>query len=348
MQAHEIFMQRCLQLAMPNIRASAPNPSVGAVLVHENKIISEGCTSPYGGAHAEVNCINNLLPSYKHKLSESTLYVSLEPCSHFGKTPPCADLIIECKIPEVVIGSKDPNPLVAGSGIEKLLNAGIKVSKFILENDCIELNKRFYTFHQKSRPYIILKWAQSADGFFAPINNKQFWITNEAAKTLVHQWRSEEMAIMVASKTAIIDNPKLNVRLVDGKQPTRILVDRHLKTPITNHLFDDSQSTIVFTSKYSTKFNLNKTEFYQINFEGNWLVEMLEILHKKNIQSIIVEGGAILLNQFINNNLWDEARIITGSKLMHEGIVAPTVIGTNEINFPISDNSCKIVRNLHP
>ena len=341
-------MQRCLQLASANIRSCAPNPSVGAVLVYNSQIIGEGATSAYGGPHAEVNCINNVQPQHRHLINKSTLYVSLEPCSHFGKTPPCANLIIEKKIPEVVIGSKDPNPLVAGRGIEKLLNAGIKVSKFILENDCIELNKRFYTFHQKSRPYIILKWAQSADGFFAPINNKQFWITNEAAKTLVHQWRSEEMAIMVASKTAIIDNPQLNVRLVDGKQPTRILVDRHLKTPITNHLFDDSLSTIVFTSINSSQFNLNKTEYYQINFEGNWLVEMLEILHKKNIQSVIVEGGATLLNQFITTNLWDEARLITGSVNMYEGIATPTILGEPQINFRILDNSCKIIRNLHP
>lgn len=339
-------MQRCLQLALPNIRNCAPNPSVGAVLVHEGKIIAEGCTSPYGGPHAEVNCINNVKTEDLPLISKSTLYVSLEPCSHFGKTPPCANLIIEKQIPKVVVGSKDPNPLVAGRGIELLKNAGIDVVTYVLEKECIELNKRFYTFHTKKRPYIILKWAQSVDGFFAPDNNTKLWISNGQAKTLVHQWRSEEMGIMVGSNTGIVDNPRLNVRLVEGISPARILIDRYLKTPFSHYIYDGSQRTIVFSTLPKPADFPENVELYPLNFTENWTFECMNKLFELNIQSLIIEGGATILKEFIFNNLWDETRIITGNVNFGSGLAAPDIPGKEELFFEIGDNSCKIIRNL--
>ncbi len=222
---HQKYMQRCLDLAKLGLRNAAPNPSVGAVLVYNDEIISEGFTSAYGGAHAEVNCINNLAKTKHHLLAKSTLYVSLEPCSHFGKTPPCSDLIVASKIPTVVIATRDSNPLVAGKGVAKLKASGIAVIEDVLQEEARELNKRFFTFHTKQRPYIILKWAQTPKGIFAPDNNKQFWITNKKTKALVHQGRSEEMAILVGDKTITTDNPRLNVRLVEGKSPIRVVIN---------------------------------------------------------------------------------------------------------------------------
>jgi diaminohydroxyphosphoribosylaminopyrimidine deaminase / 5-amino-6-(5-phosphoribosylamino)uracil reductase len=344
---HEIYMQRCLQLAAGGIRDAAPNPSVGAVLVWNDTIIGEGATSAFGGPHAEVNCINSVKPELSDKIAEATLYVSLEPCSHFGKTPPCANLIIEKKIKKVVIGSTDPNPLVQGNGIRLLKNAGIEVIENVLETACIELNKRFYTFHRKKRPYIILKWAQTPSGFFAPALPHQFWITNEAARTLVHQWRSEEMAIMVGSNTAIVDNPSLTVRNVEGKNPLRILIDRKLKTPLSHHIFNSEAPTLVFTEKSDRESN-QQIRYISIDFSQNWPHKICEILYTLQIQSLIIEGGATVLNHFINSNLWDEARILTGTGELPDGIKAPVVNGKEEFNFNISDNNCKIIRNLQP
>jgi diaminohydroxyphosphoribosylaminopyrimidine deaminase / 5-amino-6-(5-phosphoribosylamino)uracil reductase len=342
---HEKYMQRCLQLAAKGIRNAAPNPSVGAILVYHDTIIGEGATSPFGGPHAEVNCINSVAPENKNKITEATFYVSLEPCSHFGKTPPCANLIIANKIKKVVIGSTDPNPLVQGKGIEMLKNAEIEVIEHVLEKECIELNKRFYTFHTQKRPYIILKWAQSHDGYFAPLLPSKLWLTNEAAKTLVHQWRSEETAIMVGSNTALIDNPLLTVRNVTGKNPMRILIDRNLKTPLSYHIYNNEAPTVVFTES-KTYENTENVKFVSIDFNGNWPAKICEILFTLHIQSVLIEGGAVVLNSFIDNHLWDEARILTGNKNLQNGIPAPTVKGKEEFNFNISDNNCKIIRNL--
>ena len=241
---HELYMQRCLDLAAKGLREAMPNPSVGAVLVYNGKIIGEGYTSPYGGPHGEVNCLNSVQTQHRHLIKEATLYVSLEPCSHYGKTPPCCDLIIQHEIKTIVIGTADPYKKVAGNGIRKLKEAGKEVIVGILEKRCRDFNRRFFTFHEKKRPYVILKWAETADGFISPLNEtrdksdrpqdkKPVWITNVYSRQLVHKWRSEEMAILVGTNTVIHDNPKLDARDWKGKNPIRIVLDR------TNRIPDD-------------------------------------------------------------------------------------------------------------
>jgi diaminohydroxyphosphoribosylaminopyrimidine deaminase/5-amino-6-(5-phosphoribosylamino)uracil reductase len=239
-------MKRCLDLAMQGCGSVAPNPMVGAVLVYSNKIIGEGYHQQYGGPHAEVNCINSVLAENKKFIPNSTLYVSLEPCNHHGKTPPCSDLIIQHKIPELVIGCKDPFELVNGTGIEKLKKAGVNIHPFLLEKEAVELNKRFFHFHQKKRPYIILKWAQTDDGFIALPKGIPLKISNEITDQLVHRWRSEEAAIIVGTNTAINDNPSLTNRLWGGANPIRIIIDKNLKVPTDHKIYDQSSVTYIF------------------------------------------------------------------------------------------------------
>lgn len=317
-------MQRCLELAKKGLGQVAPNPMVGCVVVYEGKIIAEGYHQKYGEAHAEPNAIKQV--SDEH-LKKCTIYVSLEPCSHFGKTAPCADLIVSKGIPKVFVGCLDPNPLVAGKGIKKLHDAGIEVEYGILDKECRELNKRFFTFQEKKRPYIILKWAQTQDGFISklpiPENKEDNWITAIESKQLVHQWRAEEQAILIGYNTAIGDDPLLTTRLVKGSNPIRLIVDKHLELPTHLNIFNTEAKTIVFNSiKNEVKNNIH---YIKID-SGNVLNEILHQCYLLNIASIIVEGGTKTINHFIQQNLWDEARIFVNPNLYFKsGVLAPEI-----------------------
>ncbi len=324
-------MQRCLQLAILGAGNTAPNPIVGAVLVHAGKIIGEGCHQQYGGPHAEVNCINSVADADKDLIEKSTLYVSLEPCSHFGKTPPCTDLVIANKIPEVVIGCRDSFAAVDGKGIERLMAAGIQVNVGILEKECRELNKRFFTFHEKHRPYIILKWAQSSDGRIAARGADRIFISNEITNRLVHQWRTEEAAILVGTNTVLLDDPALTARLWPGKDPVRLVIDKELKLPVHLKLFDGSVKTIVFNYiKQSATENL---VYHRLNKEEGIPVQILSALYNMQLQSVMVEGGSKLLQSLIDEGFWDEARVITNSAMViGEGLDAPVLKNEMELS----------------
>lgn len=297
---------------------------VGCVIVLDNEIIGEGYHEQYGKAHAEVNAINSV--NDKSLLKKATLYVNLEPCSHFGKTPPCADLIVEHNIPYVVIGTIDTFAQVSGRGIEKLAKAGIDVRTGVLEDECKELNKRFFTFQEKQRPYIILKWAQTSDGFIDVIRSedgtdKPLRISNDASQKLSHTWRSLEQAIIVGKRTAMADNPQLTVREIPGKNPLRIALDRNLTIPKNYFLLDKSTPTLIFTSAdTASEPNL---EYKRLNFDDELLPQILETLYEKNIQSLIVEGGTKLINSFVHNGLWDEARVFISQQTIEDGVNAP-------------------------
>jgi diaminohydroxyphosphoribosylaminopyrimidine deaminase/5-amino-6-(5-phosphoribosylamino)uracil reductase len=327
MPSSEQFMSRCIQLAKLGAGNVAPNPMVGAVLVFDNKIIGEGYHQRYGEAHAEVNCINSVKEENKHLIEKSTIFVSLEPCSHYGKTPPCADLIIKNKIRKVVIGTKDINKKVAGKGIEKLKNAGLEVVTGILENECKALNKRFFTFHQKQRPFIILKWAQSLNGKIGSDTNERIIISNDYSNRLVHKWRSEEAAILVGYNTALKDNPALTTRLWQGKNPVRVVIDKQLKLPSSAKLFSKETNTVIFNFvKNSIEKNLS---FIKVKNE-NCIEEILHSLYDLNIQSVLVEGGAKTLQSFIDTGFWDEARVIINEEMIIEnGIDAPEIKNFN-------------------
>jgi len=315
-------MQRCLDLASLGSGKVAPNPMVGAVLVYENKIIGEGLHQQYGQAHAEVNCINSVKRDDQHLIEKSTLYVSLEPCNHFGKTPPCSNFIIAHKIPKVVIACTDPFEKVNGSGIQKLIDAGIEVITGVMEKEAIELNKRFFTFHQKKRPYIILKWAQSENQCISAFQGKPVKISNALTDILVHKWRSEEAAIMVGTNTVLLDNPSLTTRNWLGKNPIRICIDRNFKIEQTAKILDQTSPTIILNQQINKIEGVN--DFIQINFEREIIPQLNELLYQKNIQSIIIEGGAKLLQTFIDAGVWDEARVITNTHLVIEnGIASP-------------------------
>ena len=333
MKVHEKYIKRCIEIAKNGLPAAMPNPSVGAVVVHDDLIIGEGYTSVFGGNHAEVNAINAVKD--KSLLSQSTIYVSLEPCSHFGKTPPCCNLIIENNIPNVVIGVTDSNEKVAGNGIKKLLEAGINVVVGVLEKECYQSNIRFFTFHEKKRPFIILKWAETQNGFIAPkirSQQKPVWITNEYSRQLVHKWRSEEQAILVGTQTVIDDNPMLNVRDWTGKNPIRIVLDLNNRIPQENHIFDKSQETFVITN--DDIFNNNKLAQEIANF-----------CYNKNIQSIIIEGGSRTLQTFIDANIWDEARIFKSNNYFDDGIKAPILEAKIFEKFLIDGDELLIYRN---
>jgi diaminohydroxyphosphoribosylaminopyrimidine deaminase/5-amino-6-(5-phosphoribosylamino)uracil reductase len=312
---HEKYIKRCIELAKNGLPAAIPNPSVGAVIVFDNKIIGEGYTSAYGGNHAEVNAISSV--KNKELLAKSTIYVSLEPCSHFGKTPPCCDLIIKHKIPNVVIGTVDSNSKVSGQGIKRLIEAGANVTVGILEAECRESNKRFFTYHEKKRPYIILKWAETEDGFIAPSSKneqKPVWITNIYSRQLVHKWRSEEQAILVGTQTVIEDNPKLDVRDWTGKNPVKIVLDKNNRISKESHIFDIRQKTFVISDN-------------AINYSENVALQIATFLFDNNLQSVIIEGGRQTLQTFIDANLWDEARIFRGKEMFSGGTKAPVITG---------------------
>lgn len=324
-------MHRCLQLAKLGAGNVAPNPMVGAVLVYENTIIGEGYHQQYGQAHAEVNCINSVSEANQSFILKSTLYVSLEPCAHYGKTPPCADLIIKNKIPNVVVACRDSYEEVDGKGIQKLQQAGVNVTIDILKKEALELNKRFFTYHAKQRPYIILKWAQSSD---AKIANKDFSavkISNDITNRMVHKWRNEEAAILVGTNTALHDNPSLTTRLWKGNNPIRLLIDLQLKLPNSLHLFDGSVKTIVFNQVKNEE--QNGVVFYKLPTGEDIILALLNALYHLKVQSVLVEGGATLLQSFIDQNCWDEARIITNEQLSIEnGINAPKLKNSTLIN----------------
>ncbi len=333
MKIHEKYINRCIEIAKNGLGTTAPNPMVGSVIVYKNKIIGEGYTSPFGGPHAEVNAIQSVTdPSL---LKAATLYVTLEPCSHFGKTPPCSDLIIKHNIPNVVIGTMDTHSKVAGNGIKKLKEAGCNVTFGVLESACQAHHKRFFTFHNKKRPYIILKWAETADGFIAPKERdaqKPVWITNELSRQFVHKWRTEEQAILVGTNTVLADNPSLTVRDWTGKNPVRIVIDKKNKLSEQLAIFNFEAETIRLTEK-------------ELNFDKPIAIQIGYFLHKKDIQSVIIEGGTQTLQTFIDENLWDEARIFTGKMTFTEGTKAPVFSSEFFKEITISDDTLRIYKN---
>jgi len=337
-------MHRCLELAKQGVGYVAPNPMVGAVLVHEGKIIGEGYHQQYGQAHAEVNCIRSVKPEDQHLVPYSTLYVSLEPCAHYGKTPPCADLIIQQRIPKVVIACRDPFKEVNGKGIERLQAAGVEVIYGILEKEAKELNKRFFTFHTKHRPYIILKWAQTADKKSASPNPSEggasrLLISNEYTNRLVHKWRSEEASILVGTNTALYDNPELTTRSWIGSSPIRLVIDMNLRLPKDLKLFDGKTPTIIFNTRKHDIENFSPSPFgmagvglYQVTEDVDLVHQIVHALYQMKIQSVLVEGGARLLQSFIDENMWDEIRVITNEEMsIGEGLSAPAFTEKNKI-----------------
>lgn len=341
MTAEEKIMLRCFQLARMGQGHVSPNPMVGCVVTAPNGIIvSEGYHQQYGGNHAERNALT-AHGNGNTDFSGCTLYVNLEPCSHFGKTPPCADLIIEKGIKKVVVSTLDPNPLVAGNGIRKLRNAGIEVVTGVLEKEGRFLNRRFFTFMEKKRPYIILKWAQTQDGFMDIDRNAQpldtYWITNDILKTFSHKWRTCEDAIMVGTNTVANDNPQLTARMWHGHNPLRVTIDRTGRLPHSLHLFDGSVPTVVFTENTHLRSRENIT-FVNVGFE-KMLPSVLDFLYRKGIQSLIVEGGKQLIYIFLEQNLWDEARQLQGSVLFGKGLKAPGIPANPDKTETFGDNA---------
>lgn len=333
MTQHETYIKRCLHIAKYGLGTTRPNPMVGCVIVNNDRIIGEGFTSPYGGDHAEVNAIHSVRD--KSLLKDATLYVTLEPCSHHGKTPPCSDFIIKNKIPKVVIGCLDDNEKVAGKGIEKLKKAGCNVAVGVLESECKEHHKRFFTFHNKKRPYIILKWAETKDGFIAPKSKdklKPVWITNERSRQLVHKWRAEEQAILVGSNTVLQDNPALTVRNWTGQNPTRIVLDPEQSLSNDFNAFNDDAETIVISKE-------------DIDYSKEVAQQICEFLHKININSIIIEGGVQTLQTFIDEGIWDEARVFTGTIEFNEGVIGPKFSGKLISKASIEEDILKIYLN---
>lgn len=318
-----LYMRRALELARLGSGFTYPNPMVGCVVVHDGQIIGEGWHRQYGGPHAEVNAIAAV--EDKSLLPKSRVYVTLEPCSHFGKTPPCADLLISSGVKDVVICNTDPNPLVAGRGIKKLFEAGAHVKVGVLEEEGLELNKRFFTFHAQKRPYILLKWAETADGYIAAADYRQEQISGKLAQRVVHKWRSEEQAIMIGSRTALYDNPRLNTRLWGGRSPLRVVIDKNLLLPGHLHLFDRRQPTVVYNHrKQEASENL---DFVQLREQEPLLPQIMQDLHQRNVLSVMVEGGTFLLESLLQANLWDEAIVLKSRhKTLGSGIKAPSRI----------------------
>ncbi len=346
MDMHRQYMHRCLELAQLGAGSVSPNPMVGAVIVFNSKIIGEGYTSPYGGPHAEVNAVQQVMQRYgenaKKVLRESTFYVSLEPCAHFGKTPPCANMIADLKPTKVYIACLDPFSKVNGKGVEILRAAGIEVEIGLLENEAVWLNRRFFTRIGQFRPYVILKWAQSKDGFIGQ-ENKQIWLSNAASQQLVHRWRAEEDAILVGTKTAVVDNPSLTVRHWQGKNPLRILLDKDLVIPLDANILNGQADTIVFNAKKTEwKGNVKYIELenYSLYLPQNILYQ----LYLMDVQSIIIEGGAATLQMFIDAGLWDEARVFESEIKLFNGVVAPRFSGQIIESKLVSNDLLKIYK----
>jgi diaminohydroxyphosphoribosylaminopyrimidine deaminase/5-amino-6-(5-phosphoribosylamino)uracil reductase len=335
------FMRRALELATLGRGQVSPNPMVGCVIEHNGRIIGEGWHQRYGEAHAERNAILSVKPQDEHLLPESTAYVTLEPCSHYGKQPPCADLLIDRRIKRVVCCNDDPNPLVGGQGFAKLRKAGIEVETGVLNELGRELNARFFTFFEEERPYIILKWAETTDGFIAAAGGRPVKISGDRSHRLVHRWRSEEDAIMVGTNTARTDNPRLNTRLWPGKNPTRLVLDRNLTLPPDLYLFDGTQPTIVYHQVESQATTKHSTVVHSF---AHSLIDVLQDLHQRRIQSVLVEGGTTLLQSFMDAGLWDEMRVFRSRTMLGEGIKAPAVRGQLIQRDRIGDDELSIYR----
>ncbi len=331
MGSDEKYMRRCLELAALASGHTAPNPMVGSVLVHRGRIIGEGYHQLYGQAHAEANAIRSVQD--RGLLKDATLYVNLEPCSHHGNTPPCSELIVQHQVPRVVIGTVDPSSRVSGRGISILKAGGCQVQTGVLEADCRFLNRRFFTFHQQQRPYVVLKWARTADGFIDKIRQRgdpvqPNWITNDLSRHLVHKWRSQEQAILVGTHTALKDDPGLNVREWHGKDPLRLLIDRDLQIDASYKMVHDDLPLVIFTGKNRHKakeqqLNHHRVEMVEMDFDQPLIPQILDYLHRKNILSLFVEGGSFTLSQFLKEELWDEARVFTGNRFFTAGVKAP-------------------------
>jgi diaminohydroxyphosphoribosylaminopyrimidine deaminase / 5-amino-6-(5-phosphoribosylamino)uracil reductase len=361
MDNHEVdifYMKRCLELALNGQGSVAPNPMVGAVIVHNNRIIGEGYHIKYGEAHAEINAINSVKD--KSLLKESTLYLSLEPCSHYGKTPPCTDRIIESGIPRIVVATKDVNPKVSGRGIENLRKEGRKVDVGVLEKEAVEQNRRFFTYHEKKRPFIILKWAHTLDGFIDTIRKPNdpiapVWITNEMARSLVHRWRSEEQTIMIGTNTVEKDNPMLTVRNWGGRTPLRVIIDRKLRLPLNSNVFDGNYPTLLFignnTSASARKndfVTIQNLEMVSIDFAKGMETQLLKEFYDRQIISVIIEGGAKFINSFLEKNLWDEARVFIGNRFFYNGTKGPNFTGIPLSFNDIGDSKLFVYRNTFP
>ncbi len=343
---NNIYMQRCLELAKLGERRVSPNPMVGCVIVHDGKIIGEGFHQLYGQAHAEVNAINSV--ANQNLLTKSTLYVNLEPCAHYGKTPPCSDLIIDRQIPSVVVGTVDPFAKVAGKGIEKMMKAGIDVRVGILHDECMELNRRFFSFQKEKRPYIIMKWAQTADGYVdtdreANLFGKPTWITNEMARIAVHKQRATETAILIGTETALKDNPSLTLRDWYGEQALRIAPDRNLRLPANLNLFNNKAPTLAVLSRnYPDE---RQCSIITVDNQSDIIDAILSHLYHENIQSMIVEGGPKMLQSFIDRGLWDEAHVYIGQICFKSGIKAPVFNYSPEKFDRFYNSELRIFRN---
>ena len=338
----EYFMKRAIDLALLGRGRTAPNPMVGCVIEYKGEVIGEGWHKKSGSAHAEVNAFNSVID--ESVLSEANVYVTLEPCSHFGKTPPCSDLIVSKNVNKVFIGSTDCNPIVAGSGFDKISSSGIQVVTGILEQECQNINVRYNTFHLESRPFVVLKWAQSADFYIDPRKSKnsegQVSVSSPESKVLTHKFRNEEDAILVGTTAANIDNPSLTNRKWAGKSPLRIVIDKTLKLSSGLELFDDTHPTLVLTTK--SKAKTKNTTYLKLDF-NNLVIELLDYLSSINIQSLIVEGGAKTLQSFIDNELWDEARIYTSEKKFKGGTLSPNIKWTSRQEYSLGDNKLSVL-----
>ena len=348
MDRHQEYMQRCLDLAVLGAGTVSPNPMVGAIIVHQEEIIGEGYTSPYGGPHAEVNAVQDAiarLGEEKARLlfGESTVYVSLEPCAHHGKTPPCADMLVDLGFKTLYIACQDSFAKVNGEGIKRLRDSGAEVHIGLLEQEAKWLNRRFFTHIAQHRPYVILKWAETADGYFAPSDGTQKWISNAASKQLVHKWRAEEDAILVGANTARIDNPSLTVREWQGRNPRRVLIDKKLSVSRTSALYDDEAETIVFNAE-KTDWQGNIKYIELENFDLYLPQNILYQLYLMDVQSILIEGGVKTLQLFIDAGLWDEARVFRSGKRWGEGVSAPKLSGTLLESTAVSDNTLSVYR----
>lgn len=348
MYSPELFMNRCIELGKQALGSVAPNPLVGALVVHNDCIIGEGYHRNFGNHHAEVIAINSVKD--RSLLPESTLYVNLEPCSHKGKTPPCAEMIVNSGIPKVVMGTPDPNSMVSGKGIQFLKKNGVDVRVWVNETGCIELNKRFFTFWVLNRPFIILKWAQTSDGFIDLIREPgqsaaPNWISNEFSRLLVHKWRSEEQAIMTGTNTVKLDNPMLTTREWTGKDPIRIILDANLNLPHDLHVFNDRGKVLIVNEKQSGEHN--NLEYIKLTFDSKLPGNIMSELFKRNIQSVIIEGGKKLIESCIRDNLWDEARVFTGNKMFHEGVKAPALKQEVHLCTSIENDRLSVYKNLN-
>lgn len=342
-EVHEKYMQRCFQLALLGRGNVSPNPMVGCVILHNDKIIGEGYHQVYGGAHAEVNAINSV--ENKSLLKESVVYVNLEPCSHYGKTPPCAELLIKHQVKKVVIANKDPNPLVNGMGIQMLESAGIEVVCDVLHDEGIVLNKVFFTQKIQQRPYIVLKWAQSADGFMGKENEK-VTISGEIAQLFTHKLRHTYDAILVGTKTAIVDNPELTDRFWKGKQPIRIVIDKSLSVPQSNHLLDKSCPTIIYNLQKEEQVDENLS-YVMLEESDDFIFQIIDNLNSREIASLIVEGGVVTLQKFIDLELWDEINIIQSkNNLIHFGIKSPIFRGVVEQSLDLDKDIVSIYKTI--